>query len=85
MEKTLRVGLYARVSTHDPQTLPMQLSAMREYVERRGWTVKAEISGIGSGAKEREKREELLKAARRTCPLAADANWRALFRLQDLL
>ena len=65
MEKTLRVGLYARVSTHDQQTLPMQLSAMRQYVERRGWTVKAELSEVGSGAKEREKREELLKAALR--------------------
>ena len=61
----MRVGLYARVSTHDQQTLPMQLSAMREYVERRGWIVKIEVSEVGSGAKEREKREELLKAARR--------------------
>ena len=33
MEKTLRVGIYARVSTHDQQTLPMQLSAMREYIQ----------------------------------------------------
>lgn len=49
MEKTLRVGLYARVSTHDQQTLPMQLSAMREYVERRGWTVKVKVSEVGSG------------------------------------
>ena len=65
MERTLRVGLYARVSTHDQQTLPMQLSAMREYVERRGWTVKVEVSEIGSGTKEREKREELLKDVRR--------------------
>jgi DNA invertase Pin-like site-specific DNA recombinase len=61
----MRVGLYARVSTHDQQTLPMQLAAMREYVERRGWTVTAEVSEIGSGAKERQKREELLKIARR--------------------
>jgi putative DNA-invertase from lambdoid prophage Rac len=65
MQKTLRVGLYARVSTHDQQTLPLQLSAMREYVERRGWTVGLEVSEIGSGAKEREKREQLMKAARR--------------------
>jgi putative DNA-invertase from lambdoid prophage Rac len=63
--KTMRVGLYARVSTHDQQTLPMQLQAMREYVERRGWTVGLEVSEIGSGAKEREKRERLMKAARR--------------------
>lgn len=61
MEKTLRVGLYARVSTHDQQTLPMQLSAMREYVDRRSWTVGLEVSEVGSGAKERDKREELLK------------------------
>jgi len=29
-----RVGLYARVSTHDQQTLPMQLAAMRDYVRK---------------------------------------------------
>jgi len=29
--KTFRVGLYARVSTHDQQTLPLQMRAMREY------------------------------------------------------
>jgi putative DNA-invertase from lambdoid prophage Rac len=43
----------------------MQLSAMREYAGRRGWTVAAEVSEIGSGAKDREKRQELLKIARR--------------------
>ena len=32
----LKVGLYARVSTHDQQTLPMHLAAMREYAKRRG-------------------------------------------------
>ena len=32
-----RVALYARVSTHDQQTLPMQLEAMRAYAERKGW------------------------------------------------
>ncbi|MDP9457023.1 MAG: recombinase family protein [Actinomycetota bacterium] len=65
MAKTMRVGLYARVSTHDQQTLPLQLQAMREYAQRRGWEVVREISEVGSGAKEREKREQLLKAARR--------------------
>jgi hypothetical protein len=35
--KTLfRVGLYARVSTHDQQTLPLQNRALREYAARRG-------------------------------------------------
>ncbi len=28
MEKTLRVGLYARVATHDQQTPPMQPSSV---------------------------------------------------------
>ena len=35
-----RAGLYARVSTNDQQTLPMQSRAMREYVTRRGWTIR---------------------------------------------
>src|SRR3984957_19472417 len=35
-EKMFRAGLYARVSTTDQQTLPMQSRAMREYAARRG-------------------------------------------------
>jgi putative DNA-invertase from lambdoid prophage Rac len=61
----VRVGLYARVSTHDQQTLPLQLTAMREYVVRRGWTIAVQIEDIGSGASVRPHREDLLKAARR--------------------
>ncbi len=61
----LKVGLYARVSTHDQQTLPMQLAAMREYAKRRGWKIALEEKEVGSGAKTRPKREELLRAARR--------------------
>jgi putative DNA-invertase from lambdoid prophage Rac len=61
----LKVGLYARVSTHDQQTLPMQLAAMREYTKRRGWKIASEEKEVGSGAKTRPKREELLRAARR--------------------
>ena len=29
-----RVGLYARVSTHDQQTLPLQIRAMRDYAAK---------------------------------------------------
>lgn len=61
----MQVALYARVSTHDQQTLPMQLKAMRDYAKKRGWKIKYEIQEIGSGAKTRPKREELLKEARR--------------------
>ena len=49
----LRAALYARVSTHDQQTLPMQNRAMREYVARRGWTIAMQVKEVGSGASER--------------------------------
>ena len=61
----MRVGIYARVSTHDQQTLPMQLKQMREYIKNRKWKLTVEFEEIGSGAKTRPKREELLRMARR--------------------
>jgi putative DNA-invertase from lambdoid prophage Rac len=61
----LRVGLYARVSTHDQQTLPLQIHAMREYAAKRGWSIAAQIKEVGSGASQRELRETLLATARR--------------------
>jgi len=60
-----RAGLYARVSTQDQQTIPMQIRALREYATRRGWTIALQVKEIGSGASQREKREQLLEAARR--------------------
>jgi putative DNA-invertase from lambdoid prophage Rac len=61
----LRAGLYARVSTHDQQTLPMQNGAMREYATRRGWQIVLQVKEIASGAAQRECRGKLLAAARR--------------------
>jgi putative DNA-invertase from lambdoid prophage Rac len=61
----MRVALYARVSTHDQQTLPLQIEAMRQYVTIRGWQIVREVAETGSGAKQRPQREALLKAARR--------------------
>ena len=63
--KAVRAGLYARVSTHDQQTLPMQVEALRSYATQRGWTVTAEVRDVGSGSLDRPEREQLLKAARR--------------------
>jgi putative DNA-invertase from lambdoid prophage Rac len=60
-----RVGLYARISTHDQQTLPLQVKAMRQYARRRSWKVVKAVEDVGSGASERPQREELIKAARR--------------------
>jgi putative DNA-invertase from lambdoid prophage Rac len=61
----LRVGLYARVSTHDQQTLPLQIHTMREYAAKRGWRIVAQIKEVGSGASQRELRTTLITAARR--------------------
>ena len=61
----VRAGLYARVSTQDQQTLPMQNRAMREYATRRGWTITQQVKEVGSGAAQRQRREELMEAARR--------------------
>ena len=61
----MKVGIYARVSTHDQQTLRLQLEAMRKYAKSRKWKITLEVKDVASGASERPKREELLQAARR--------------------
>ena len=63
--KLFRAGLYARVSTTDQQTVPLQIRALREYAVRRGWTIALQVKEVGSGASERQLREKLLEAARR--------------------
>ena len=61
----MRAALYARVSTHDQQTLGLQAEAMSAYIRDRGWDIVRQVEDVGSGAKERPGREALLKAARR--------------------
>jgi putative DNA-invertase from lambdoid prophage Rac len=63
--KMFRAGLYARVSTNDQQTIPLQIRSLREYAARRGWTIAIQVKEVGSGASERQLREKLLEAARR--------------------
>jgi DNA invertase Pin-like site-specific DNA recombinase len=63
--KMVRAALYARVSTQDQQTLPMQNRAMREYAARRGWAIAMQVKEVGSGALQRQRREKLIEAARR--------------------
>lgn len=60
-----RVGLYARVSTLDQQTLPLQIRSMREYAAKRNWTIAAQIKEVASGASQRELRQALIAVARR--------------------
>src|SRR5580704_3177358 len=47
--KMFRVGLYARVSTHDQKTLPLQIRTMREYAAKRGWEIAVQIKEVGFG------------------------------------
>jgi DNA invertase Pin-like site-specific DNA recombinase len=61
----MKAALYARVSKSEQQTLHMQIEAMSSYAQNRGWEIINKVAEVGSGAKERKKREELLKNARR--------------------
>lgn len=60
-----KVAIYARISKHDQQTLPIQVRELRRYAQRRFWVVSLVVKDTGSGASERDKREELLDRARR--------------------
>jgi DNA invertase Pin-like site-specific DNA recombinase len=61
----MRAGLYARVSTHDQQTLGLQTEAMLADLKARGWDEVKRIKDVGSGSMDRPGRESLLQAARR--------------------
>jgi putative DNA-invertase from lambdoid prophage Rac len=63
--KMFRAGLYARVSTDDQHTIPLQIRALREYAARRGWIIALQVKEVGSGASERKLRDKLLESARR--------------------
>ena len=65
LARWVRAGLNARVSTHDQQTLPMQLRSMREYAARRGWNIALQVKEVGSGASKRQMRDKLMEAAPR--------------------
>ena len=61
----MKLGCYARVSTHEQQTLTLQRDAMVTYAQQRGWTIVLMVEEVSSGARERLQRQELLRAARR--------------------
>ena len=62
----MRVALYARVSTSNGQQSPeMQLVEMREFAERRGWTIVAEFVDHASGSTDsRPALNEMMAAAK---------------------
>jgi DNA invertase Pin-like site-specific DNA recombinase len=61
--RSMRVALYARVSTLNGQHPEMQLSELREYCVRRGWQIIAEYVDEGiSGSRERRPQLDRLMA-----------------------
>lgn len=62
----MKAALYARVSRADQQTIPAQLSEMREYCARRSWQIVGEFEEQASGAKtDRPQRKELMRLVQR--------------------
>ena len=39
----MKVGIYARVSTHEQQSLPTQIKALRTYVQKRKWQLVLQV------------------------------------------
>jgi putative DNA-invertase from lambdoid prophage Rac len=61
----MKLGLYARVSTHEQQTLTLQRDAMTAYAQQRRGSIVLTVKDIGSGVSERRQRDTLMRAARR--------------------
>jgi DNA invertase Pin-like site-specific DNA recombinase len=47
----MRAALYARVSTHDQQTLGLQVEATAVYIKRRGWDLVRQEKGRHGGGR----------------------------------
>jgi putative DNA-invertase from lambdoid prophage Rac len=45
----MRAALDARVSTHDQQTLSLQVEAMRSHISDRGWHLGRQVKDVGVG------------------------------------
>ncbi len=61
----MRVALYARVSTKEQNTLPMQMKAVKTLARQRNWQVTMTVSETASGRATRPERETIMNAARR--------------------
>lgn len=64
-KEIMRAVIYARVSTHDQNTIPMQVKKCREYAKARNWIVSHVMKDIASGAKQKPQRDDILKLARK--------------------
>ena len=61
----MKVAIYARVSTQDQNTIPMQIKKCREYAKSRNWKVTHVLTDIGSGAKKRPERTNIIDLCRK--------------------
>ena len=75
MGSSFRVGLYARVSTHDQHTRSLEREALRTYAAQRDGVVVIQVTEIGSGTVSRPQHERVMQAARRRA-LEAVLVWR---------
>lgn len=72
----MKVALYARKSTNDQNSIPMQLKLGREYCKKNNWTIEYEFKETASGAKDdRPQRAEILKLTRQ-CKIDVVVVWR---------
>src|SRR5215472_7865201 len=77
VEVSMRVGLYARVSTAIGQNPEMQLAELREHFQRRAWEIRYEFVDVGvSGAKEKRPQLDRLLIAVRRREVDAVAVWK---------
>jgi putative DNA-invertase from lambdoid prophage Rac len=61
----MKLGLYARVSTHEQQTFALQRDAMAAFAQQRQGTIVLTVEEVGSGVSERRQQDVLMQAARR--------------------
>lgn len=61
----MRAALYARVSTKEQNSLPMQMKSMKTLTRQRNWSVTMAVSESASGRATRPERETIMNAARR--------------------
>lgn len=89
--KPISTAIYARVSTSD-QNCEAQLKELREYVERRGWTIAGEFvdTGFSGASSSRPALDALMKAAAMkkfdaVCVYKLDRAGRSVLHLSQLL